>query len=213
MNSFCDKWKYCDILHISSSGRVIVSCNGQIAFLGVWVWWTELHTSKAITGLEANLHDKWQVIQRVGIKNSIPSSSWQHFLVPRTTESISFSQPHLSREKIKHSFFTPWAALLIILYRRWVNNWDNGAGMCETDWFRMLFRLWFRKYSKFSVLIAISIRNSLIQYFWFWFRIGIYYFKTFGFDFEIKCLFFWFFCEPLTIIGHWEWKIIAIMTS
>ena len=87
------------------------------------------------------------------------------------------------------------------------------AGMCETDWFRMLFRLWFRKYSKFSVLIAISIRNSLLRHFWFRFRIGIYYFDTFGFDFEIKCLFFWFFCKPLTIIRHWELKITAIMTS
>ena len=86
-------------------------------------------------------------------------------------------------------------------------------GMCETDWFRMLFRLWFRKYSKFLVLIAILISNSLLRHFWFRFRIGIYFFDTFGYDFEIKCLFFWFFCKPLPIIRHWELKITAIMMS
>ena len=86
-------------------------------------------------------------------------------------------------------------------------------GMCETDRFRMLFLLWFRKYLKFSVLIVIPIRNSLLQYFWFWFQMGIYYFDTFGFDFEKNCLLFWFFCEPLTIIWHLHLKIIAIVTS
>ena len=145
MNSFCDKWKYCNILHISSSGRVIVSCNGQIAFLGVWLWWTELHTSKAITGLEANLHDKWQVIQRVGIKNSIPSSSWQYFLVPRTnTESISFSQPHLSREKIKHSFFTPWAALHII---------NTAVGYASAQCIQSMNQ-WINEFTQFLALVV-----------------------------------------------------------
>ena len=114
---------------------------------------------------------------------------------------------------------TLWHDILIISphtiaesLKEWI--WTNRtAEMCETDWFQMHFWLWFRKYSKFSVSIAILIRNSLLRHFWFRFRIGIYYFDTFGFNFEIKFLFFWVFCKPLTIIRHWELKITAIMTS
>ena len=84
------------------------------------------------------------------------------------------------------------------------------ARMCETDWFRMDFWLWFRK---FSVFVAISNNNSLLRHFWLWFRIAIYYFDTFGFDFEIQSLVLWLLCEPFTIFGHWFLEILVIMTS
>ena len=87
------------------------------------------------------------------------------------------------------------------------------ARMCETDWFRMDFWLWFRKFSKFSVLVAISNKNSLLQHFWLWFRIGIYYFDTFSFDFEIQSLVLWLLCEPLTTFGHLFLENLIIMTS
>ena len=87
------------------------------------------------------------------------------------------------------------------------------ARMCETDWFRMDFWLWFRKFSKFSILVAILNNNSLLRHFWLRFRIAIYYFDTFGFDFEIQSLVLWLLCEPFTTFGHWFLEILVIMTS
>ena len=61
--------------------------------------------------------------------------------------------------------------------------------------------------------VTISNKNLPTRHFWLRFRIGIYYFDTFGFDFEIQSLVLWLLCKPFTTFGHWFLEILVIMTS